>query len=716
MKRYLYYTLAILALWGCTEDEDLGGVSSSAEIITLQAKDVFYDNAVLQGEYTPASAKASALGFVFSEDPLTDTNPGTEYLADGVTPGIFSLRVKDLERKSDYYVKAFVEHTSGERVFGREIRFMTDSIMIVAPGKPTGTVTAIAGRTVSVESKASTIGDEALTNTEKKLAAVKLADCGIYYWLEDDVEENAQFYSIGEAVASSYADPKAKITYTLENLEPNTTYNYRIAIRTLVNFNSGKWFSYGEEVKSDQATFQTAELELPAATTLEAMEITPTSFTAHGMLDDNGKDPLVKYGIVYGTSADNLGNSLYADNLSAGVVKLFSLFIQNLTPSTTYYFSSFAENDAGRAVSSIVKSFTTAAPGVPVLGDYPYEYDFRVKHFSTSSLRLRAKMISDGGDVVTSKGFYWGLTPDAVTNKLEVTAEAALEGMYNAFSAELTSVEGGVVYYKPFAVNSKGEAVTDAVYAARTAINGGKLYCFDASKRLTPTYNNMILSNTDLLYYELDPVTSSTAVYYILDRNIGATMPYGESFYNKSFAQSAEYPELFEAAGYYYQFDRPIPSSTPDMKVTGQITASPHNWTNTASYFTDPEMNETGPTWEQKVCPPGYDLPTQEEMTDILATLQPIEADQTMPKLFKAMRFGATGGRTYANGNLLNNTDPTACEIWLKGPHPTGNKEGIIMRIKTPPTGTVAFGNANRYSARPVRCIRKEEITTEEDI
>lgn len=708
MKRYLYFIAVLSLLWGCKDDEGWDAMPSS-EIATLQAKDIFFDNAVIQGRYTPLSREVSGQGFMLSEEPITELNPGRQYAMDAVTSGIFRLRVKDLQRKTWYYVKAYIDRPSGERVFGGEIRFMTDSIVILPPGKPVGTIVALDGRTVSVEAQATTLGNEALTADEKKIAEVGLADCGIYYWPENDTEANARFFSIGEDVASSYA-ASARISYSLEDLEPGTAYSYRLSIRMQVSFNSGKWRAYGEEVKSDAGLFRTADLELPAATTLDPSDITPTSVTAYGMLDDKGNDPLVEYGIEYGPDAEHLEHKVFADNLSQGTIQTFSLFIQDLAPETTYYYRAFAENDAGYAVSSVVKSFTTDAPGLPVVDDYPFAYDFRVGHFTTHSVWLRVKMLSDGGDPLVSKGFYWGTTPEAVTHKIEVPEEVTFDGSFYSYAAEISSVEGPVVYYKPYAVNGKGEYVSEEIFEVRTAVSGGKLYCFDSTKGLTPTYNNMVESSTELVYYELDLIRTSSAVYYMLDRNLGATRPYDLTFYDKSFAQAAQYPMLFDAAGYYYQFDRPIPSTTPDMKITAVMDAAPYYWTRTASYFTDPEMNARGATWDQPVCPPGYDLPTQAEITDIIEALQPVEADRTLPNLFQAARFGVTGSRTSANGNLLNNTDPTASEIWLKGPHPTNKDEAKIMRIATPPMGTVTYPNSNRYFGRPVRCIRKEAI------
>lgn len=708
MKHFIYSIVAILTLWGCAEDETWSA-EVGLEINTLQAKDIFYDNAVLQGEYAPKQGAVSAQGFLFSQDPLTEDNYGTEYLMDEVKTGVFGKRVKDLQKKTYYYFKAFIDRPTGERVYGRQVCFMTDSIVIVPPGKPIGKIVAIDARTVSVESQASTVGNESLTAAEKKVAEIRLADCGIYYWPKDEMEENAVYYSIGEELASSYANPASKITYKLADLQPGVDYNYRLAVRMLVRFNSGKWLAYGDEVKGDVAQFQTATLELPSATTLDPMDVTPTSFTAYGLLDDNGKDPQVRYGIEYGTNAEQMENSLYADNVSTGMIRTYSLFIQNLTPSTTYYFRAFAENEAGRASSNTVKSFKTADPSAPVVGDYPYNYDFRVTHFTTSSVWLRAKLLSDGGSPITSKGFYWGTTPDAVTQKVEVSAELALEGVYQAFNTELTAVNNSIVYYKPYAVNDKGEFVSEVIYEARTAINGGKLFCFDPTKRLTPTCNNMVESNTEVIYYELDPIRTNTAVYYMLDRNLGATRPHDLTTYNKSFVDAATYPEIFDAAGYYYQFDRPIPSATPDMKITGVLDSSPYYWTATISFFSNPAMNEVGPTWDQKVCPEGYDLPTDVEMDDIITTICPVEADRTMANLFEATRFGVTGSRTKANGNLLNNTDPKTCEIWLKGPHPA-KADAKTMKIAAPPTGKVSYPNANRYSGRPVRCIRKEVI------
>ncbi len=712
MKKIIYISLIFALFAACEKDEVSSGGTLKQELITLQAKNIFYNSATLQGEYNPQGDRASSQGFALSLSPIEGDNIGTEYIIPSVESGKFELRVEGLERKKDYYVKAFIVRSSGEKVYGNNIVFTTDSIVINPPGAPEGEVTVIDGKTLSVSETGTTLGDEEMTSTDKSTATVKPGDYGIYYWTDEQGRENADKFSIGEPLAN-LNDITDEVVYEVEGLKPNTKYNYVLYIQTGVYYNGGKWKSFSKEVEGTSGTFQTKALETPVVTTGEASDVTPTSSTITGALDFNGFDPEARFGIEYGESSASFDGKAYAEGLEEKSVE-YKVFVKDLQPNKQYYYRAFAENDDFTGYGNDIKSFTTDSEGMPVVDEYLLDYDFRVEKFTVTSVVLRAKLLSDGGSALTSKGFLYGTSATALDTRVEVGSDIQSDGTYDYFETELTALPEGIIYYKPFATNQHGEAVYGEVCQIRTAVDGGLLYVLDTERGQTPAYNNMVLSNTSLTYYELDPIVSGNTVYYMLDRNVGATMPYQESFYDKAFDTDISYPSLFEAAGYYYQFDRPIPSATPDVKVVTNMSSAPWRWTQSESMY-DPPMNLTGDVWTVNNCPEGYTMATSEDMTAIINAIEPTVARQTLPNLFKATRFGTTGWRAPANGNMTNGSLET-CDLWLADagtPKGTGKNTGAyILRIQAPPAGTFSIATAStRFTGRPIRCLRK--VTSE---
>lgn len=706
MKKTLYL---MLALFSACENDDTTVVGPAQELSTLQTKDIFYNCATLQGAYNPAGEQVASQGFALSAAPIEGANTGTEYLLPAVQTGRFELRVEGLERKTDYYVKAFVVKNSGRKVYGNKIVFRTDSVLIDPPGAPTGEVTVVDGKTISVCETGSTLGDEELTDEDKRSTTVKPGDYGIYYWTDAEGRKNARKFSLGEPLANLHTISD-EVVYEVDNLTPDTEYHYVLYIRSAVYFNGDKWKSFSKEVEGVAGTFRTKAIERPVVTTGGVSDLTPTSLTISGVLDFNGYDPDARFGVEYGRSSTEFTDRAYAAGLEEKS-KDYKVFVKGLQPDTKYYYRAFVENDAFSAAGSVVNSFTTDGEGNPVVEEYLLDYDFRVSNITVNSVVLRARLLSDGGAALTSKGFLYGTSADAIDRRLEIPGEVMSDGMYDYFEGKLTDLAEGIVYYKPFAANAHGETVYGEICQIHTAVTGGALYGLDLESGLTPSYKNMVYGDTQLLYYELDPIVSGNTVYYLLDRNLGATKACGEHFYDKAFDTGITYPLLFEAAGYYYQFDRAIPSSTPDVKVVTNMSTPPWRWTQSEAMFDDPPMNLTGDVWTVDNCPEGYTMATTEDLTAIVNALEPTQARQTLPNLFRATRFGVTGWRAPANGNMTNGSLVTS-ELWCADagtPKGTGKNTGAyVMRIGAPPTGSFSIAAAaSRFTGRPIRCLRK---------
>lgn len=713
MKKIVYLFFAAAFLAGCSNDEtDSPGLSQ--EIVTLQARDIFYDRVTFQGEYNGRSEDVVSYGFVMSDEPLKGGGDDPELTCDGPVSGVFRYKKEGLERNTDYYVKAFVTKGSGQKIYGDLIVCRTSDVVVDLPAAPTATVEVVDSRNILVSETVSSLGDEKMTANDKKIASVKPADFGIYYWTEEQGRENASKYSLGEDFAS-IKDITEDVILEIGGFKPGTTYSFYPFVQAYTSYYSDTWKAYTSEVEGAVGTFTTPGISAPEVQTSGYSEVTPTSAIISGILTFGGGDPDVRFGVEYGTGEGDFSNKTYAVGFEDETTRSFSVFVKGLSASTTYYFRAFAENEL-ETVSGAAATFTTEAPGNPVVSEYLVDYEIRATRFTPTSVILRAKLLSDGGSPLTGKGFKWGLSRESLENTVNVEGDILSDGVYDYFELELTSVPEGIVYYKPFASNAQGNSELDQVLQVRTAVSGGNSYMFDPAKNLIPTYANMVVAEgTELTYFELDPivVTSGdpavTKAYYLLDRNLGATVAYGEDFYDKSFADAAKYPKLFDAAGYYYQWDRAIPSATPDMNVTSNINGNPYNWSNKDGYFTNPPMNTTT-GWGAKVCPEGYDLPTMAQITEMVSAVEPVANNQNLPRLFRAMRFGTTGLRNGTNGNLT--TTPAGSQIWLKDGPDTSPSSITGTQIPSMVIGEAPAGifttpySGQRYVGRPVRCVR----------
>jgi hypothetical protein len=100
---------------------------------------------------------------------------------------------------------------------------------------------------------------------------------------------------------------------------------------------------------------------------------------------------------------------------------------------------------------------------------------------NTNSALLQGQVISDGGSVITERGFYYGTGSDPATDGEKVS----VEGTIGPFSYSLTSLDVNTTYFvQAFAVNDQGETrgevlsfITQAVYweITSTAAENGSI-------------------------------------------------------------------------------------------------------------------------------------------------------------------------------------------------------------------------------------------------
>lgn len=184
-----------------------------------------------------------------------------------------------------------------------------------------------------------------------------------------------------------------------------------------------------------------------AVTTLQVIGVTKNDATLNGRVNTKNGEALTEIGICYSTQPKPTISSekvIMTGDLDTGA---FTLHIQSLKPSTTYYYRAFATNASGTAYGDPL-SFTTQSGYVSKLETEAATAITRV------SAQLGGKIIDDGGYPVTSKGICYSYTtsyPTISNDKLTVDTQST------SYKANLTKLRAGTTYYaRAYATSSAG--------------------------------------------------------------------------------------------------------------------------------------------------------------------------------------------------------------------------------------------------------------------
>lgn len=690
--RLTTYNIIILLLsifTGCT-DENIGQEETIAPVSTLQAKDIFYNQATIQGaDYT---GKASEKGFYFSSEDFVSGRQEADRVPATETEGnIFRAVMTGLEKGTSYYVQAFILNEDGTETLGERVIFRTETMTVNAPSALSGEVSVLDARRATVRVSVASYGDENLTAAEKKLVSVKMAAAGIYYWKDGEDFSTAVKAECNEADANKIL-PAEIISFEIDGLAPGTDYKYRLFTKT------GAYYSqktaYSEEVISEEeGSFKTEDVVLPTVKTMESSPAT-TLATLYAQLSDTGNDPETKYGISYGISTEEMGNNMVE---AANIDKdgKYSTVIRDLSPLTKYYACAYATNDAGTSYGEAVE-FTTLDYGLPIIEDLAMDYEWRLANITPpSEARIKCTVRSDGGKELTAYGIYFGESPENLGNKYESTD---YDINSSTFTVPVSSLKAGKpYYYKPFATNEFGEA-TGKVMTFRMPVYGGKQYEFDNTTTSGMPHTRMKFNKTDLYYWELDPIRMGTDTYYFLDRNLGAIVPFGRD--NFATIPENNQESTWSSIGYYYQFNRNVPSATPDINIKTSLTGQ-YGWTN--------KETPVGSTWINTICPEGYVIPDRNVFNELIMHA----SDGSLEGFFEMLRIGITGIRNPGAGQFVPTASDNYSGLWTNdATGDTGNP--VSFKVENDEASVVS--SYGRYFGLPVRCVRIEPLDTSGDL
>jgi uncharacterized protein (TIGR02145 family) len=186
--------------------------------------------------------------------------------------------------------------------------------------------------------------------------------------------------------------------------------------------------------------------DLPTVTTAEVTDITQSSATTGGDVEDDGGSEVTQRGVVWGTATGpTLDGNKTSDGTGTGA---FTSSLTGLSESTTYYVRAYATNAEGTAYGN-EQTFTTGAPGVAALTTV------LVTDLTVNSAVTGGNIANDGGSPVTERGVVWGIeeNPTIEDNR---TSDGTGNG---EFVSNITGLTSGTAYYiRSYAVNSLGVA------------------------------------------------------------------------------------------------------------------------------------------------------------------------------------------------------------------------------------------------------------------
>lgn len=193
-----------------------------------------------------------------------------------------------------------------------------------------------------------------------------------------------------------------------------------------------------------------APVSLPQITTTFVSNIQQTTATSGGTITNDGGGKVSARGVCWSTTeSPTILSSLSSDLATNGV---FTSYLTDLIPNTTYYLRAYATNSAGTAYGQQT-SFTTTT-GLPTLTTLP------VTNIFNGDAESGGIMTSVGTSPISIKGIVYATHPNPTQNDSGCTDNP---GPGN-FTCYIKYFGANVTYYvRAFAVNDIGTAYGNEV-------------------------------------------------------------------------------------------------------------------------------------------------------------------------------------------------------------------------------------------------------------
>lgn len=138
----------------------------------------------------------------------------------------------------------------------------------------------------------------------------------------------------------------------------------------------------------------------------------------------------------------------------------FSIPVQNLEPSKTYYFCTFAYSGYSLHTGEI-RSFTTTRNNAPVFDE------LNVSEVTANSIKVSVNLLDDGGSDLIMVGFCYNEVGEKEPTFLDGVVNVTPNG--NSFAAEIIGLEPSKAYQiRVYGANENGLAYSDEMLMVTT--------------------------------------------------------------------------------------------------------------------------------------------------------------------------------------------------------------------------------------------------------
>jgi len=419
--RGIVLTLAlvfILPCMGSSSRTQAAAVTSAPAVTTLNASDVGYDKATLNGEIASIGGDdIIEYGFYYG----ITTSPSTKVRVgrDGISAGdSFSYDLTSLSRDFQYYFMAYATNRYGTS-YGSVKSVTSTANSSDAPTVITYSATDIGDDYATLNAELTSTGGGAIT------------EYGFYYGITSSPSTKVRVGQTGISAGENFS-------YDVTSLTADKRYYFQAYATNRYGT------SYGS-VKSFTTT--SSYIDRPTVSTDSATDIGDDYATLNGEITSIGGGIITEYGFYYGTSSSP-STKVRAGRTGIAEGDSFSYDLTDLRADQRYYFRAYATNRYGISYGS-VRSFTTGSgvtskPKVTTV----------TPATGKGTAALYGVVTSIGGSAINSYGFYYGTN---ISPGTKVEAGYGDLDQDQTFSYRLTGLSPGATYYvKAYATNKAG--------------------------------------------------------------------------------------------------------------------------------------------------------------------------------------------------------------------------------------------------------------------
>ena len=366
-------------------------------------------------------------GIVYS----TTTNPTTSNIKIAhpqVALNGYMLELTGLNFNTTYYIKAYAINGQGTS-YSNELTYL---YTVAPPTTSIGYLGTVNYTTIDILSSESYYESTIL---EK----------GIFYSTSSNVNESSSKKIHASTEVGSY-------NITLDNLADNTTFYFRSYVR----------YSVGYVLGSNTLNATTLDITIPSLTIINTTEGDIDSVQVNANISNANGSTITEQGIVYSTSSNPTTADTKLTYTPIGLGN-FDVTTNLLSYNTTYYLRAYATNGQGTAYSNqVTYLYTVVVPTVTTQA---------VTDPSTSQPKGNGTVTSNGGMVLTERGYVYSTSPNPTLSNSKVVEGYNTEGVMEP--TILTNLTAGTWYVRAYATNGAGTGYgSDVSFTAVTLALG----------------------------------------------------------------------------------------------------------------------------------------------------------------------------------------------------------------------------------------------------